>query len=238
MIFQRYYPERADNEQAEPEKTILRHSLFFSLFLLITIWLVFLYEQTYQFDFSAWGIYPRSWNGLTGIITSPYIHGSLSHIAANSLPLFTLSLALFYFYRSLSYPILFFIYLLSGICVWIGGREAWHIGASGLIYGLASFLIFSGIIRNDIRLLTISLIVVMLYGGLFWGIFPIRPDISWESHLWGSISGVILAVVFRNDGPSSRSWHWEEDEEDEADEPLADADLEDNNTQIDDPEKR
>lgn len=234
MIFQRYFPERTGDEPAVPEKKILRHSLFFSLLLLIIIWLVFLFELTYQFDFSRLGIYPRSLKGLTGILTSPFIHGSLSHISANSLPLFTLSLALFYFYRSLSYPILFSIYLLSGICVWIGGREAWHIGASGLIYGLASFLIFSGIIRNDVRLLTISLIVILLYGGLFWGIFPIWPEISWESHLWGSVSGFILALVFRNNGPVNRSWNWEEDKDDEMDESVLNQDSEVDNPQNED----
>jgi membrane associated rhomboid family serine protease len=215
VIFQRYYPEKFTEEQVMVEKKILRHSLFFSVFLVVIIWLFFLVEQVYQFDFSHLGIYPSKLKGTIGILLSPLIHGSYGHIAANTVPLFLLTFTLFFFYRKPAYKILLLIYILSGICVWIGGRQAWHIGASGLIYGLAAFLILSGIIRNDIRLLTISLIIILIYGGLFWGIFPIKPEISWESHLWGSISGVVLAIIYRNEGPPKKMWVWNEEDEEE-----------------------
>jgi membrane associated rhomboid family serine protease len=136
---------------------------------------------------------------------------------SNSIPFLILTFALLYFYRNLAYRIFFLIYILSGICGWVGGRESWHLGASGLVYGLASFLFFSGIFRKDANLLTIGIIVVFLYGSMFWGIFPIKPEISWESHLWGSASGLVLAFYYRNQGPvrPSASWESEPDEEDE-----------------------
>ena len=105
------------------------------------------------------------------------------------------------------------IYILSGICVWLIGRESWHIGASGIVYGLAAFHFTSGIIRNDLRLLIISVIVVFLYGGMVWGIFPLKPEISWESHLWGGISGVILAYWYRKHTIRRKKFDWEEEPE-------------------------
>jgi membrane associated rhomboid family serine protease len=87
-----------------------------------------------------------------------------------------------------------------------------HIGASGVIYGLAAFLFLSGIISHNISLLTISLIVAFLYGGLLWGIFPLKPEISWESHLWGALSGLALAVLFRKSAPTKPEDREEEDD--------------------------
>jgi membrane associated rhomboid family serine protease len=105
----------------------------------------------------------------------------------------------FYFYRKIAYKVLFFTYITSGIWVWIMARSAYHIGASGLVYSLVAFIITSGIIRNNIRLLSISLIVVFLYGSLSWGLFPSLPNISWESHLMGAISGIIIAIYYKKE---------------------------------------
>ena len=98
--------------------------------------------------------------------------------------------------------------------MWLGARDAWHIGASGMIYGLAAFLVTSGVIRNHIPLLAISLIVVFLYGGMIWGVFPLKWNVpySWESHLWGSIAGLALAVIYRNKGPQKQIKQWPEEE--------------------------
>jgi membrane associated rhomboid family serine protease len=101
--------------------------------------------------------------------------------------------------------------------VWLAGRDAWHIGASGLIYGLASFLFFSGIIRKYFRLVALSLLIVFLYGSMVWGIFPnIYKNVSWESHMLGFISGIILAVAYRKEGPQEPVYEWMEEEEEEA----------------------
>ncbi len=212
-----YYPNR-NPADAEVEKKIFRHSMVFPTLFVVAFWLVYLFETVMELDFARFGILPLQLEGLKGIIFSPFIHGSFKHIAANSVPFFILSFALFYFYRNLAYRIFILIYFLSGVCVWLGGREAWHIGASGIIYGLGAFLFFSGIFRNDVKLLTIAIIVVFLYGGMFWGIFPIEPTISWESHLWGSVSGFFLSIYYRHQGPQRTHFEWEnEPDEDDTD---------------------
>lgn len=212
-LLSRYHTRSYSEEQYNLEKRIARHSLFVSGTFVVVLWLVKLFEFEFDLDFSPWGVLPHDMLGLRGIIFSPLIHASFKHLIANSFPLFILTFSLFFFYRRSSYTIFVLIYLLSGVFVWLGGREALHIGASGLIYGLAAFLFISGIISFNIRLLTISMIVSLVYGGMFWGIFPIKPEISWESHLWGGISGFGLAFFYRK--PISADSEDEEVEEDE-----------------------
>lgn len=212
-----YYPRNQQPIDPDTEKKIFKWSLLFPLVIVGCFWLVKVIEDVYDFDFAEYGILPLHIEGLKGIFLSPFIHGSYDHLISNSVPFLILAFALFYFYRYLAYRILFLIYLLSGICVWFGGRESYHIGASGIVYGLASFLFFSGVLRKDANLLTIGIIVIFLYGSMFWGIFPLKPEISWESHLWGALSGLILAWYYRHQGPvrHKASWENEPDEEDE-----------------------
>jgi membrane associated rhomboid family serine protease len=205
-----YYPNRNETE-AELEKKIFRYSLVIPCLFLCGFWLTFLVETLLHKNFTEFGIYPLEIKGLKGILFSPFIHANLAHLTANSVPFLVLSFSLFYFYRKLAYPIFFLLYFLSGLCVWLGGREAWHIGASGIIYGLGAFLFFSGIFRNDVKLLTIAIIVVFLYGGMFWGIFPIEASISWESHLWGTASGLILSLYYKGQGPQRTRYEWEDE---------------------------
>jgi membrane associated rhomboid family serine protease len=110
--------------------------------------------------------------------------------------LVVLSSALFYFYRPVAAKVFGLIWITTGICVWIAGRHAYHIGASGIIYGLASFLFFSGIFRRNIKLMAISLLIIFLYGSMIWGVFPFVAEISWESHLFGGLSGLAFARVY------------------------------------------
>ena len=196
-LLSKYYPGSNFEAQVEIEKRVGRHSLFIAVFLVVVLWLIKLAEVVYGSDFSGWGNVPRSQAGLLGILLSPLVHGSFNHLAANTIPLFVLTFSLFFFYRKYPYAIFVLIYLFSGIFVWLTGRGTSHIGASGLIYGLAAYLFLSGILSKNIGLLTISLIVALLYGGLIWGIFPVDPQISWESHLWGAITGFGLAYLFR-----------------------------------------
>ena len=221
-LLSRYYPGNCSEEQYILEKRIVRHSLFVSGSIIVVLWLVKLFEFEFHLDFSTWGVLPLDLKGLRGIFFSPLIHANFEHLIANTLPLFILVFSLFFFYRKSSYTIFVLIYLLSGLFVWLGGREALHIGASGVIYGLAAFLFLSGIISFNIRLLTISMVVSLIYGGMFWGIFPIKPDISWESHLWGGISGLGLAIYYRKSIPIDRT-----DEEDgEIDENMQENEIE------------
>ena len=212
-----------ENHSVIPEGAFLRKKLLLSMIIpLITVFLMALSKITevlFETDLSRLGIYPLSLKGLPGIILSPFIHDDFRHLLNNSLPLFLLSTALFYFYSEIALKIFANTFIITGILVWIGGREAWHIGASGLVYGLASFLFFSGILRKYFRLVALSLLIVFLYGEMVWGLFPgIYKNISWESHMLGFISGIFLAVIYRNEGPQNPVYEWMEEEEEESDE--------------------
>lgn len=219
----RYYPQPITPELEELEKKIFKYSLIFPSLFLLVIWLIKITEVVLGISFSNFGMHPRHVDGLIGILASPLLHGDWSHLINNSTSFMILTTALFFFYRKMALRIFVFNYLLAGILLWLGGREVWHIGASGIIYGLAAFLALSGIFRKDLRLLTISLIVVFLYGSFVWGLFPIKERVSWDGHLMGAVSGTILAAIFYKHGPPRQKFDWEddpdEDDEDEMDSP-------------------
>jgi membrane associated rhomboid family serine protease len=180
------------------------------------MWMIKIVEVLFETNFSIFGIYPLSLRGLTGIIFSPFIHADFKHLFNNSLPLLLLAIALFYFYSEIALKIFFWTYLFTGILVWFGGRSGWHIGASGMVYGLASFLFFSGIIRKYFRLVALSLLVVFLYGEMVWGIFPgIYKNVSWESHMLGAFSGIVLAIWYRKEGPQMPVYEWMEEKDED-----------------------
>lgn len=210
----RYYPQPISPEKEDLEKKIFKYSLVFPIVFILIIWLIKITETVLEVSFTEMGMYPRNAKGLIGIFTSPLIHGDFKHLIGNSSSFFILSTALFFFYREMAFRIFILNYFLAGILLWLGGRETWHIGASGIIYGLAAFLFLSGVFRKDIRLLTISLIVTFLYGSFFWGLFPIEERISWDGHLMGAVSGTILALIFYKHGPPRQKYEWE-DEPDE-----------------------
>lgn len=181
------------------------------------MWLVKIIEILFEIDLSGFGIYPLTLKGVPGILFSPFIHADFNHLFSNSLPLFLLGVALFYFYSEVALKVFILTFFLTGILVWVAGRDAWHIGASGLVYGLASFLFFSGIIRRYFRLIALSLLIVFLYGSMVWGLFPgVYKNVSWESHMLGFFSGVVLAIWFRKEGPQAPVYQWLEDEEGES----------------------
>lgn len=212
-ILTRYHFRFNAESELHSEKTVAGYALFVSVAFLSILWLVTLVGMEFDMPLTNYGVYPRSWLGLRGILFSPMIHADLTHLMANSPALLVLVFTLFFFYRRAAPLIFLLIYFFSGLFVWLGGREAWHIGASGLIYGFAAFLFLGGVLSNHIRLLTISMLVALLYGSLFWGIFPIKPEVSWESHLWGALSGFSLAIVFRNSLPGMQVPTQEEEEE-------------------------
>ena len=180
------------------------------------MWLVKITELLLETDLSGYGIYPLTLKGMAGIIFSPLIHADFDHLFNNSLPLFFLATALFYFYSEVAVKVFLWTWFLTGLLVWLAGREAWHIGASGLVYGLASFLFFSGILRWHFRLIALSLLIVFLYGSMVWGLFPgVYKNVSWESHMLGFFSGVVLALWFRNEGPQRPVYEWLDEEETE-----------------------
>lgn len=194
--------------------------LGYPITFVLLIWIVFWAEVRFGFDFGRYGIYPRSVEALPGILVSPFVHGDIEHLFHNTVPLFVLSLSLFYFYRELSWKILFYGLLLSGLLTWAIGRPAYHIGASGIIYLLAGFLFFKGIFSRYYRLIALSLIVVFLYGGLLWYITPIDPQISWEGHLSGLVSGLLFALIYKKKIAKAPKFQWEEETYKEEDDPF------------------
>ncbi|MCB0820501.1 MAG: rhomboid family intramembrane serine protease [Bacteroidetes bacterium] len=201
-------------EELEDERRKVIFSAIFSGAVVLVLWIVKLYELMFDLDLRFLGLRPRSLEGLPGILTEPLIHGSFSHLISNSVPLFLLLMASIYFYRGVAFRVLFRIWIMTGVLVWLAARPSLHIGASGVVYGLASFLAVSGFIRNDNRLLAISLLVVFLYGGMIWGIFPVFQNVSWESHLAGAFSGVWCAWIYRRQGPKQHVYFADEETED------------------------
>ncbi len=174
-----------------------RSSLVYTMTFVSFLWLVKIMESLLSFDLGVLGIHPRSLAGTVGIITGPLVHGDFHHLMSNSLPLIFLGIGVFYFYHKFALEVFFGIYFFTSFWVWIVARDAYHIGASGIVYGLASFLLFSGIFRKDSRSIAISLIVIFLSSGMAYGLFPVNEEISWESHLIGSIGGLVAAFIYR-----------------------------------------
>jgi membrane associated rhomboid family serine protease len=188
-----------------PEKSKFLSAIYYPVLLIILIWIVKIFEWIGGISLGHLGVLPREINGLYGILFSPLLHADFYHLMNNSVPLLVLSCSLSYFYRPIAFKVFSLIWITTGLCVWIGGREAYHIGASGVIYGLASFLFFSGIFGKNPKLLAISLLVIFLYGSMVWGIFPFFPDISFESHLFGFLSGLTFAYIYSRDNKKDES---------------------------------
>ncbi|PQJ30832.1 rhomboid family intramembrane serine protease [Nonlabens arenilitoris] len=180
-----------------------------ALVFIILIWLVYTIEVKYHFNFTNLGIRPGKWSGLKGVIFSPFIHADLGHLWSNTLPSLVLVTALSYFYRSISFKVLCLGLIFSGLMTWIIGRPSYHIGASGLIYLLASFLFFKGVFTKHYRMLALSFVVTFFYGSMVWYVLPLKTGISWEGHLSGGVVGIILAIVTKNKLPEKMKYQWE-----------------------------
>ena len=162
--------------------------------LLFLMWLSFSIEFFFGYDFGFLGIKPRSLEGIPGILFAPIIHGNLSHLISNTLPLLFLGTTLFFFYERIGRTVFLRCYFITDILVWLfSPRLSYHIGASGLVYGLSAFLIVFGLLRKNFVSLLISLVIILFYGGIFYGVLPLDPHISWESHLAGALVGTVTA---------------------------------------------
>ena len=190
-------------------KKEFRNSLRFPLLFVFCIGLIHLLKVQFELSITDWGVFPLEAKGLKGILLSPFVHGSWEHLFNNSIPLLILGTALFFFYKKLAYKVWIYSIVFTGILLWLGGRPSYHIGASGLVYALASFLFLSGLLRKQAPLMATSLLVVFIYGGLVWGIFPSHQHISWEGHLFGAVNGLFWAIYFRKEGPAQRKYSWD-----------------------------
>lgn len=196
-------------------KKISFNIFIFPLFVVITMAFVKMIELKYGYNLISYGVFPNELKSLSGIIFCPFIHGSTQHLFNNIIPLFFLLSAMIHFYDGLAYYIYILIHIFAGILLWFIGREVYHIGASGVVYGLAAFMFFSGVFRRNIQLLSFSLLITFLYGSMVWGIFPetVKPGVSWEAHLSGAIIGFILSIIFIKKGPQKKKYEWEDDDE-------------------------
>lgn len=168
------------------------------LFFVLLLWIVYWLQIRFDFDFYQYGIYPRDLLGLRGVLLSPFIHENLEHLYNNTFPLLILLSAIQYFYPKQTFGVIAYGILFSGLITWVVGRENYHIGASGLIYVLVSFIFFKGIQTGYYRLVALSLTVVILYGGVIWYVFPdVDQSISWEGHLAGFITGFALTLFYK-----------------------------------------
>ncbi len=177
--------------------------------LLAVIWLIFLASQI--LPLIQFGNKPRSIEGLLGIVTMPFLHANWSHLIDNTLPLFLTIVALFGNYPKVAKRILIYATLITGILVWVFARGVNHIGASGLFYALLSYLFVSGFLKKDLQSMGISLIIAFLYGYMIWGILPGQTGVSWESHMFGLLTGIFLAWNTKDiDRPKLKDWHLDE----------------------------
>lgn len=192
-------------------------AFFYPFLLLCILWLIYWGDQILSFQFYKLGVLPRTIEGLKGILFMPLIHSNneISHLVNNSGPIFILLATLIYFYKDIALKVFIYIWLLTGLFVWIyaENKGSYHIGISGIIYGLAAFLFTSGFIRKFLPLQAISLFVAFFYGSMIWGVLPIEEKISWEGHLMGFMIGVILANVYKKEGPEQPKFQYEIEKE-------------------------
>ncbi|MHB1687622.1 MAG: rhomboid family intramembrane serine protease [Ignavibacteriaceae bacterium] len=189
------------------------HSLIIPSGFILLLFAIEIFQFAAGIKLYSFGLYPRKFSGLIGILTAPLLHIGFGHLISNAIPFLFLGVGISYFYAASANKVFSLVYLVPGIFVWLLGRSAYHIGASGIVYGLVTFLFFSGLIRRDTRSIALALIVTFLYGSLIIGIFPQNNGVSWEYHLFGSLIGIFCAFIFRKSDPYKK-YDWEEDEDD------------------------
>ena len=192
-------------------------SLRFATIIVLLMWLFYFFDWYFAYDFTQLGIVPKSISGVKGIIFMPLIHSPIDihHLINNSAPTFLLTTTLLYFYRSIAYKVFILGWFLTGFFLWLFAQSTTgnHIGMSGVIYFLAAFLFTSGALRKYFQLQAISLAVVFLYGSMIWGIFPLKEEVSWEGHLCGLVAGIMIAFVYKYQGPKRPKYQFEIEKE-------------------------
>lgn len=195
------------------ESNKIKDAIFFTMVFLFIAWAAFLLEEYLGFHLKQYGMYPRTLEGLRGIFTMHFLHGSWKHIWGNSLSFVVLTTMLFYFYRKIAFKTFVYIAIFGGVLLWMGGRSSNHIGASLIIFGEAFFLFAAGLFSKNPKLLRIGLVVAFYYGSMFWYLFPIDPQVSWEGHSAGALVGVFLAWRYKEQTPQRSKTRWEKEEE-------------------------
>lgn len=183
----------------EESNNKLLDSLKWPLAFVGSWWLIHLLQELLGWNLGYLGVHPLEWSGLIGIITAPFIHGDFSHLINNSIPFLVLSTMIVYFYRSVAFRSILMVYLLTGLAVWLGARSVFHIGASGVVYGLVTFVMGNGLFRRNKKSVVLALIVFLFYSGMLVGVLPNQQGISWESHLYGALVGFFVSYFFKEE---------------------------------------
>ena len=199
--------------QSKQAQRSFRLALKISLVFIGILWTIFIFDAVFGLRLGRFGLRPGSVPGLTGVVMAPLLHANVPHLLSNTLPLFISLTATLYLYPASSIRVIPLIWLGSGALAWFIGRPSLHYGASGLIYGLLAYVFVSGVLRRDMRSVSVSLLVGFLYGSMVWGVLPTRPQMSWEMHLTGAVFGVLLAFIFRKwDRIPLVRYEWEDDD--------------------------
>lgn len=203
---------------SERSRAHFRLAVKIALGFLVLIWFIDSMQWGFDLELEPFGIRPRQLDGLPGIVFAPLVHGGFAHLLANTPPLLVLGTAMLFLYPSSALRVLPAVYFGTGVAVWLFARDAVHIGASGLVYGLASYVFVAGLLRRDRRAIAAALLVWFMYGSLAWGVFPAQPGVSWETHLAAAVIGVASAILLRRLDVPPRKRYGMEGEEDENDE--------------------
>jgi membrane associated rhomboid family serine protease len=199
-----------------PSRALFRVALRIAFGFVALLWIIELATWMWDLDPALSGVRPRQLDGLPGIVFAPLVHAGVEHLLANSAPLLVLITTMVFLYPRSAIRTLPAVWLGTGLAVWLFGRESIHLGASGLVYGLASYVLVAGVLRRDTRAIAAALVVWFMYGSLVWGALPTPLAVSWETHLAAALVGVALAVALRHlDRPPRKRYDWER-ETDEA----------------------
>ena len=183
----------------EEKKYPLIEYMKLPLAFLAVIWFIHIFQFIFNLEFGYLGVFPREWFGIKGIIASPLIHADFSHLTNNSIPFLVLGTMMIFFYRKVAVSSFFMIYFITGIAVWLLARQRFHIGLSGVVFGLVTFVMSNGFFRRNVRSIVLALIVFLLYSGMLAGVFPMKEGISWESHLYGALAGIFTAYYYKEE---------------------------------------
>jgi membrane associated rhomboid family serine protease len=194
--------------RSERARDNFRLAATLSIGFVAVLWLIPLLG--WGLELERFGVRPRQWIGLPGILVAPLLHAGFIHLIANTLPLVVLGTTMLHLYPTAAFRVLSAVYLGPGIAVWLFARDGNHVGASGLVYGLVSYIFVAGLIRRDRRAIAASLLVAFMYGALVWGVLPIMNGVSWETHLAAALIGTSMAIALRHaDIPPPKQYSWE-----------------------------
>lgn len=174
-------------------------------FFTLLIWIAHFLNTLTGHQLDVFGIYPRKLEALPGVILWPFLHANFNHIILNTTPLFFMGFLVALRGRRLFVYSSLLIVAVGGLGVWIFGREAFHIGASGLVFGYFGFLVAIGIYERSFSGLAIASLTLFYYGGIIFGVLPTNSFVSWEGHLFGLLAGILAARVFANPRGSKRT---------------------------------